>query len=129
MSQTRKERIYEVAPLAKYPRFSSGFKVKDAGTDVGVLVLADFAFPVEIPYWFRQGLEYIGPFSSQGIIDMVHGSNVRLSAFESSRNAEQAHQVRVVCMKELAVVVSVEDQTTRDPWISSGHTVHSFDIS
>lgn len=85
--------MYEMASLAVYPTFSPGFKVEDARSDIRVLALADFTFPVEVPCWFGQGFEHIGPFSSQDIIDMVHGSDVRLSAFESSRNAEQAHQV------------------------------------
>lgn len=59
----------------------------------------------------------------------MHGSNIRLPAFESSRNAEQTHQVRVVCMKELAVVMSVEDIPARDSSTGSGRTVHLSDIS
>ena len=85
--------MYEMTSLAVYPAFAAGFKVEDARSDIRVLALADFTFAVEIPYRFRQGLEYIGPLSSQDIVDMVHGSDVGLSAFESSRNAKQAHQV------------------------------------
>ena len=103
-----------MASLAVYPTFPSRFKVEDARSDVRVLALANFAFAVEIPYWFSQGLEYIGPLSFQDIVDMVHGSDVRLSAFESSRNAEQAHQIRIVSMEELANVVLVEEFMTID---------------
>ena len=34
---------------------------------------------------------------------MVYGGNVRFSALESSRDAEQAYQIRVVGMKILAM--------------------------
>ena len=118
-----------MASLAVYPAFPSRFKVEDACSDVRVLALADFALAVEIPYWFSQGLEYIRPLSFQDIVDMVHGSDVRLSAFESSRNAEQAHQIRIIRMEKLANVVSVEEMMTRDPLNYSRHTVHSSDIS
>ena len=95
--------------LAVYSPFPTWFKVKNARSDVRILALADFAFAVEIPYRLRQGLDHIRPFSSQDIIDMVHRSDVRLPAFKGSRNAEKAHKVRVICMEELAALVSVRD--------------------
>ena len=116
-----------LASLAIYPSFATGFQVKDATTDIRVLALADFAFAVEVPYRFRQGLEYIWSFSSQDIVNVVYGGDVRFSALESSRDAEQAYQIRVVGMKVLAIVVSVERYRTRDPLTDSGHTVHWSD--
>ena len=70
------ERKKEKALLAIHPSFSSRFKVEDARSDVRILALADFTFAVEIPDRLREDLEHIGPFSSQDIIDMVHGSDV-----------------------------------------------------
>ena len=117
----------EHALLAIYPAFPSGLKVKDARSDVRILALADFAFAVEIPNRLRQDPKHIGPFSSQGIVDMVRRGDVRLSTLESPRHAKQAHQVGVVCMKELAVEMSVEDNATRAPSGDRGHTVHLSD--
>lgn len=115
--------------LAIYSPFPSRFKVEDARSDIRILALADFPFAIEIPYGLRQGLQHVRPFSSQDVIDVVHGSDVGLSAFESSRDTEQAHQVRVVCMKELTVMALVEESTAEDHQTGSGHTVHSSDRS
>lgn len=40
----------ENALLAVYSPSSSRFTIEDAGSDVRILALADFAFTVEIPY-------------------------------------------------------------------------------
>lgn len=50
---------------------------------------------------------------------MVHGSDVRFSALESSRDAEQAYQIRIVGMKVLAIAVSMEEHRTKDPLTDS----------
>lgn len=120
-------REYEL--LAAHAPFSPRFEVEDTRSGVRILALADFAFAVKIPYRLRQGLDYVRCFSFQDIIDMVHGSDIRLSAFESSRDAKQAHQVGIVCMKELAVLTSVDHHATNDPFPEEWHTGHSSDIS
>ena len=92
-----------MALLAIHSPISSGFKVEHATTDIRILALTDFAFAVEIPNWFRQDFEHIRSLSPQDVINMMHGSDVGFSTLEGSRDAEQAHQVRVVCVKKLTV--------------------------
>ena len=94
------------ALLAVHSPISSRFKVDDALSDVRILALADFAFAVEIPCRLRQSPEHFRPFLSQDIVDMMHGSDVRLSTFKGSRDAKQTHQVRGIGVKELAIVMS-----------------------
>ena len=51
---------------------------------------------------------------------MVHRSDVGLSPFQGPGDAEQSHQVRVVCMEELAVKISAHKNY---PGICHGLTV------
>lgn len=62
--------------LAVYASIGSGLEVEDAGSDVGILAFADFAFAVEVPDWFGQELEDVGSFGAEGVVDMVHGDDV-----------------------------------------------------
>ena len=78
-------------------------KVEDAGADVGVLALADFAFAVKVPVRGTEGFENVRACGGKGVVDVMRGDDVRFAAREGARDAEEANEVGIVGVEELSI--------------------------
>lgn len=88
--------------LAIHPVLSSRLEVENAGADIGVFSLTDFAFAVKIPYWFDERLENVRMLFSQDVVHLMYGYDVGLSPFQGACNTEQTDEIRVIGVEELS---------------------------
>lgn len=84
------------------------FAVEDGLDRVGFLAGGDFAFAVEVPDGLREGFGDVGVFFLEGVPDVVRGDDVGLAAFQRAVDAQQADDVAVVGVEELARARAVD---------------------
>jgi hypothetical protein len=82
--------------------------VEDGLASVGFLAGGDLALTVEVPDGLRESLCDVGVFLLQDVPDVVDGDDVRLATLKSAGDAEQANDVAVVGVEELAGAGAVD---------------------
>lgn len=92
--------------LGVYSGVLAGFQVEDACLDPFLLADTCLALPVEVPDRLRKRPGNVGTLLLECVPDVMRGNKVRLASLKSTGNAQQADNVRVVGVEELADVSS-----------------------
>ena len=97
-------------PFAVHPRSLVGarFLVEDRLAGVRFLAGGDLTFPIEVPDRLGESLGDVGVFILQDVPDVVDGDDVGLAALEGAGDAQQANDVAVVGVEELAGAGAVD---------------------
>lgn len=95
-------------PLDVHPALASIFQMKDRLPSPVLLPMRGFAFSVKVPDGSRQQLGNVGMFTSQRVPDMVYADNVALAPFQSTVDTEEADDIAVIRVEELACCGSVD---------------------
>ena len=75
--------------------------IEDAGSDVLLLALTCLPFPIKIPDRFNQGLQDIGAFFGEGVINVVGGYDIGFTPFKGSCDTQQTNDIRIIGMEVL----------------------------
>ena len=95
-------------PLGVDPALASGFEEEDGGADPRLLAGGDLALPVEVPDGLGEEVGDVRALRLQRVPDQVGGGDVALAAVGGARDAQQADDVGVVGVEELARVGAVD---------------------
>ena len=97
-------------PFAVDPRSLIGARllVEDRLAGVRFLAGGDLTLAIEVPDRLGESLSDVGVFLLQDVPDVVDGDDVRLAAFQRPRDAQQADDVAVVGVEELASAGAVD---------------------
>jgi hypothetical protein len=97
-------------PLCEDTRVLALLHVEDRRADVLFLADGGLALAVKVPDGLCEGLGDVGALALQCVPDFLGGAEIGFSAFEGTGNAEEADDVTVVNVEELAVMISDELQ-------------------
>lgn len=95
-------------PLGVDSSIGLGLQVEDACADPLLLSFASLPLAIKVPDGLDQRLELLRMMLLEVIEDVMRRGNVALSSLQRSCDAEQAHDVRIVGMEELACVGPVD---------------------
>jgi hypothetical protein len=99
------ERLDEVGVcFCEDARVVARLEVEKGNADVLLLAEGGLALAVEVPDWLCEGLGDVGALALNGVPDVLGGCEVGFAALEGTGNAEEADDVAVIDVEELAVV-------------------------